>query len=592
MQPPSCQVPSVVGKCAPAAPTALEPSDVPARASGSADPHLAPHLRVGFAGTLLILALLAYWQSLPGGMVYDDWVNFDRNPALRERDWLALLVEPYFGPDTTYWRPLTSLAMAVACHVGPLGLDLLALAAHTAAAVVVGALGWRLTEERRVGSAAAVLFLLHPLQVESVAWASALPSVLGGLGALLALHSALSWSLRNEPCWPWHMAGWLGLGLLAKESAVSIVPVLAVAIWLGSRPWQAKCLAVGALLGTVGVWLSVHVALVGWRPVLGSGWDWWCGCGAMVVQQVGLLAWPWPLTPFRAHPQEAVGGVPLGACLVVAVALSAVALWCIASRRFAARWRLGAALSLAPLLLSAVQHDAVGPHPLADRHCYLTVSGVGLLLAVWMGHRHLRWAGLSMVYGTLTFCQGQVWRDDASFVAHVAATTPDEPCVQVLVANQALRCGSAADLGTARRAYLRALDRQPRTSHEFAQRQRAAALAGLAWCDFLDPSARVAPRRLRERFEAALVEDRRHVPAWVGLGVALGLELRFEASADALTWALSIDPWCPEAWFNLAQTQLDLHQTDRAVASLQAALHCDPRCQPAADLLVRLTTKR
>jgi hypothetical protein len=51
-----------------------------------------PTRRRGVHGSwfVIVAALVVFWPSLGAELVYDDWINFDRNQALRERDWWAL----------------------------------------------------------------------------------------------------------------------------------------------------------------------------------------------------------------------------------------------------------------------------------------------------------------------------------------------------------------------------------------------------------------------------------------------------------------------------------------------------------------------
>lgn len=531
--------------------------------------------------------LAVFWPCLFAGLVYDDYVNFDRNQAVRDLDWLALLTRPYYGPDTTYWRPITSLSMAVAYQAGPFGVHALALVAHALAACVVGAIGRQLLGDPHLAVVAALLFALHPLQVESVAWASALPSVLSGLFLLLAMRAALSWSTGNDVRAPWSTAVWLLCALLAKESGVVAVPLLAIVVFgaRGSRPAAAKRAVTVAAVLVCAAWFAVHVAMVGSRRVLGDDGAWVAGVAQMAVRQVALLLVPWPLMPFRDHP-HGVGSDALDVAAVVAVAACAVCA-IVGWRRLAVRWRIAGALTAVPLLFSAVTHDAVGPHPLMDRYLYVSVSGLALVVTAAVGRRFVALGALAIAYGALTFVQCHVWQDQRAFVTHVRELAPGEASVRVLAGTLELNAGC---LRQARSEYRTALDLWPHRTDEFARRQRAAALAGLAWCDFKDSDS-VADRlgiALIERFCEALTHDAQYVPAWVGLGVACGMNERSDEALAAFAAALAIDPLCPEAWFNLGRTQLELGRRAEARDSLRRALRCDPGLTVATELLVEI----
>ncbi len=552
---------------------------------------VAPIRAHGFPWWLVPFAVLAvYWPCLGAGLVYDDWINFDRHQALRERDWWALLTQPYYGPDTTYWRPLTSLVMAFAYQLGPAGVHALAMLCHACAAVVVGSIGRQLGGDARLATFAALLFAVSPLQVESVAWASALPAVPAGLFVLLTLRSVLSWTNGNNRRWPWPAAIWLGLAFACKESSVLAVPLLAVATFAtaGRRPRRAKWGVVGAATLLATVWLVWHVAMVGYRPVLGHGLVWLGGAAQMVVRQVGLLVWPWPLTPFRAPPHE-VGSAWLDAAAIAAVLIAVVGA-VVVNRRLSGRLRVAGALAAAPIVFAALTYDAVGPHPLADRYLYLAVAGCALLVAAALRRQLPELVLLVVAGGAAAFAQCSVWRDDRSFVAHVLAVTPADASVRVLAGGLALRDGDAEGLQQARRHFHAALDLWRLRTDPFARRQRAAAIAGLAWCDFHDPASGAAQlgSALVARFREALAQDDDFVPAWVGCGVACGLNRRYDEALAAFAFALAIDPCCPEAWFNLGRTQLLIGRRAEAADSLRRALRCDPQMVAVHHLLASL----
>jgi tetratricopeptide (TPR) repeat protein len=316
--------------------------------------------------------------------------------------------------------------------------------------------------------------------------------------------------------------------------------------------------------------------------------DWTAGASQTVVRLLSLWCWPWPLSPFRPPPFQVSGPVADVAGIVAAGLLLLIA--GIAWRRSPANWRIAGSLALLPVAFAALMFDAVGPYPVADRHLYLSVAGVSLAVAFGLRHRPALLAALIAVAAVGSFVQTGVWRDEEAFVRHATTAAPQDPAVRVLAAGIALRHGGAVELQQAREHYAAALELSATRSDFFMWRQRAAALAGLAWCDYRDPACAEGAdgEALLARFRAALAHDCDYVPALVGCGVACGLHGRH---GDALAWfrsALTVDPSCPEAWFNLARTQLTVGSRDQAAASLQQALRIDPGLPEANALLASL----
>jgi hypothetical protein len=567
-------------------------------------PHQMPAWRSAFlvAGLWLALIALAFWPALAGGPVYDDRVNFQLNEALREGRFFGLCTQPFFLEHLGYWRPAASVAMAGAYSLGGLlGVHLLALGLHAAAAIVAHGIARRVCGDARLACLAATWFALHPVQVESVAWASAVPEPLCGWFSLLAVRAALRWRDRAEGRWPWGMAGWLLAALLAKEGGITVYPLvlalLAVMTPRLPRPAWLRLAIAGAI--PIGLWLllrwlvltkpfglQVEADRVAWSTLGGE-------FAQMIVRPLLLLVAPHPLLPLHSL-QQSLGGSAVLCALVWLLALGALAVACaVAVTRGALPVRLGAVFLVVPLLLPAVRYQTLGDHPIAERYLYLPAFGFALCLAHALRRRPWLLAGLLLLPLGLTRVQCRVWSDQHSFVTHCADQLPGYPTAHILLGNYHLtraQSGMVGELPLARAAYGRALSLAVEPRSGSARRQRAAALVGDAWCQLL-AWQHCGPREAEQsaaQFRAALACDDRAVSAWVGLGVASALATRFDDAEAALQRALSLDERCPEAWFNLGCLREDTGRRAAALESFQRALRLDPGLSIAAVRIEQL----
>jgi protein O-mannosyl-transferase len=200
----------------------------------------------------VLLGLIVIGVFLPGlhgeFLDWDDPKNFLENPHYRG-----------LGPAQLHWMftafhhghymPMTWLTLGwdyVLWGMNPFGYHLTSLLLHAANAILVYLLAIQLmsavnrgpqglTPSLRIGAAfAALLFALHPLRVESVAWVTERRDVLCGFFYLLAILAYLRWcdaqfSGAEEG------RGWYGASLaafsaalLSKSMAVSLPLVLLV----------------------------------------------------------------------------------------------------------------------------------------------------------------------------------------------------------------------------------------------------------------------------------------------------------------------------------------------------------------------------
>jgi len=149
--------------------------------------------------SLILPATLAvYWPVLDAGFVWDDDDYVTENLALRDlgglyRVWTWAGATPQYYPMvfSTFW---------VEYHLwglNPLGYHLVNVLLHALNAFLL----WLLLRRLGVVGAlpASVIFALHPVHVESVAWITERKNVLSGLFYLLAALSYLSFVRRREP---------------------------------------------------------------------------------------------------------------------------------------------------------------------------------------------------------------------------------------------------------------------------------------------------------------------------------------------------------------------------------------------------------
>jgi tetratricopeptide (TPR) repeat protein len=201
------------------------------------------------AGGLVCAVLLAYWGVLKNGFVnFDDRVYLTEN-AVTQRGISASTVAWAFTTRTAEnWHPLTWLSMMLDVELfglDPSGHHAMSLGLHGLNTALVFSFTRRLGIARGPSAIAAGLFGLHPLHVESVAWAAERKDVLSMAFGLLML---LAYTRYTEAPSKRGMVGvtaLLVLGLMAKPMLVTIPFVLLLLDWwplgrVASPAWIAS----------------------------------------------------------------------------------------------------------------------------------------------------------------------------------------------------------------------------------------------------------------------------------------------------------------------------------------------------------------
>lgn len=199
------------------------------------------------AALFALLALAAYWPSLGGPFLSDDLHYVATNPyvhALTLENVLAVL-DPR-SPATVFvvnYAPVHLLLHGVEWQIfgeRTTGYHVVNVLLHALGSALLAAVFVRAGLSRAVSAGAALLFLLHPANVESVAWISQAKTP-----SSFALSMAALLAHRRRPA-----LGVLlfGLALLAKPVAAFALPVAGLLDWTREGRVRWRWLALWTLL--------------------------------------------------------------------------------------------------------------------------------------------------------------------------------------------------------------------------------------------------------------------------------------------------------------------------------------------------------
>lgn len=165
-------------------------------------------LRHPYIAAIIIaaIALAVFWRTQDHGFVWDDGINVERNDYLKPVT-LSNLAHFWVAPHENLYVPLTYTAWGAIAYFARLPakdgreIEFNPRFFHTAnnivhalSALVVFAILRLLVKHDWAAGAGALLFALHPVQVEPVAWITGLKDVLSGLLSLVAVWQYLAYS--------------------------------------------------------------------------------------------------------------------------------------------------------------------------------------------------------------------------------------------------------------------------------------------------------------------------------------------------------------------------------------------------------------
>lgn len=401
---------------------------------------LAPPRTVAARRAIVLAAacLAVFGRSVGHGLLFwDDRAFIAENPLIAHPSprgmiglWTRPLLSLYAPLTYTLWAAVSAVA-----GVRPWAFHLTNVVLHWLAACAVGALLARLVGPGggAAALAGALLFAVHPLQTEAVAWASETKDILAAVCSFVAMRQYLVFRERGGGAAYLAAFAIFVCALLAKPSAI-VVPALLVVVaravehrsWRdtvrGLVPWFVVAAAWAVLaarvqpaaerlryptppwlrpvvaLDTLGFYLGKLIFPVGLAPDYGRTSAWLVSTGAW------HLAWI-PAAAVLVAAWVVRGRAP---AITVAVALFAVA--------------------LVPVL-GFVPFDFQAYSNVADHYVYLAMLGpaAGLALAYPAIPSIGRRLGVPLLIGALgvlSFAQSARWRDDLALYGHTLSVNP------------------------------------------------------------------------------------------------------------------------------------------------------------------------
>jgi len=414
---------------------------------------------------VLCLLVAAASLAIYAPVTRNNFVNFDDdtyivfNPHVRSGLNWQTVKWSFTTFEQANWHPLTWLSHAMDCSIfglNPLGHHMVGVLLHAACAVILFLLLESATGFTWRSLVVAMLFALHPVNVESVAWAAERKNVLSMLFFLVALY-AYGWYARQPGMQRYGVVFVLyGLALMSKPQVI-MFPLLLL-LWdywplrrFGSRSGPgsfehvtanpqssvarlvAEKIPLFALSGA-----SAVVTVVAQRS--GHAVRTWAEYGLLnrlenaaisYVRYLDMALWPARLAVFYPHANRfAIWQVVGAIVMLLAITLLSASQW--RQKPYLIVGWLWFLVSMLPMI-GLVQ---VGGQARADRYAYLPFIGLFLMI-VWAaadraGQRDLRpvWSGIAAVailaaLSVVTYRQIGYWRDSPTLWLRALAVTED-----------------------------------------------------------------------------------------------------------------------------------------------------------------------
>ena len=398
-------------------------------------------LRFAAVPVLVAVTVAVYAPSLGNGFVWDDHEIIVSNPQTRD---LSALPAVMLSVDETapYYRPLARASYLLDYRLfgmNPSGFHAVSVLLHAAAVLALFWLAALLFESQPPAFLAALLFAVHPVNAEAVAFISGRNSLLATLFSLLSVALLIVAERRGSRRLCAGSALAFFVGLLSKETAIMALPFAAGWLWFfredRERSRRSHLLFLAPHLLALAGYAALRVLALRSAPPAAFR-DAPALAGRLLLnlytvpRYLGLALFPGDLAIFHPVPSP----WPVLSLVAAWVGIAAVVALVVASRSAAGLAGLAwLGLNLLPIAnLLPIPATA----PIAERYFY--APGVGLWIVLAEGARRIAarvgWravaggvAALAVGLSVRTLRRIGDWRDDLSLAESAVRAEPSAP---------------------------------------------------------------------------------------------------------------------------------------------------------------------
>ncbi len=462
-----------------------------ARGDSAPRPLLKPLANFLCGGGSIVISLLlfvvvvgVFLPSLRNGFVnLDDDVYVFANPHVQSGLSWENIRWAFGNFHAGFWHPLTWLSLMLDRQLfglRPFGFHLTAVLLHAASTGLLFVLFRRMTGATWRSAFVALLFGLHPLHVEPVAWVADRKDVLSAFFGILSLLFYVRYaqkpgtisspsvggsqkSILHSPLPIFYLFSLLFFtcGLMSKTMVVTLPFIMLLIDWWPLRRFQSSAsreadlrlqsvakpffaslffekvpfLAVAFVSGLLTIRAEQGMGALANMSQFPMG-SRIANAFLSYVRYLAQTVWPHDLVAFYPYPDAPQVWPAFGAALLFVLAWIAV-LWALRRKPYLAfgwAWYVVTLLPVAGLI-------QVGSHSHADRYTYLPLVGLFVALVWGLGDLTGRWRYRAIVAGilagamalacvALTRRQIGYWKDSETLFRHALAGTQNNQLVQ------------------------------------------------------------------------------------------------------------------------------------------------------------------
>jgi len=568
---------------------------------------------------ILAITFAAFYPSLENGFVnWDDDKNFLENPNVRDINehnvWTQMgrIFSLDFEKSSVIgnYNPLSIATFALEKLFfgfdNPLPWHVNNLLLHIICTLLVFRLMELMKVNRNVGLMITILFAIHPMRVESVAWVTERKDVLFGAFYLGALINYIKYLEKKSKKYLVFIFVLFTLSLLSKIQAVTLpLSMLCIDYWRGRKlgfkliiekiPYFTMSLIIGVMgimaLKSQGS-LESNSTFEPWQRLF-------VGCYSYMVYLVKSLV-PYKMVPMYPYPEK------MPWFMYASMALVPIYLG-----GFYYAWKKNLKYLVFGLafftfnIFFLLQILAAGQGFLADRFTYIAYIGLFFIIAHLLHHLVDRFtpkpsqvfmgigAVMTIAYSLITFDQSKIWKDSGTLWTHVIKYYPN---TTLPWGNRANYYRDSGQLQLALNDYTERIRLDPNKPEPFNSRGKLyfnstdRSLWPLAKADYERASA-LEPDNAEyltnlgaiyakmgdgnnalSNFSKAITRNPNHAVAYLNRSIIYQQQGNYSGALSDIQTYIKFNPYNPDLWYESVKLKRYLRRPNEAIQDLNTAL--------------------
>ncbi len=522
---------------------------------------------------IVAITFIVYLPSLRNGLLaWDDEPYIIKNQLVQSGNFGELFTQQVMGN----YHPLTMLILSIEFRwfgSDPAGYHWVNLLLHLINTILVFLVIRRLNPGSGVALLTALIFAIHPMHVESVAWVAELKDLLYTLFFFLSCIFYLKYLEANARKYLFITLLFFALSLLSKAMAASLPVVLLLIDYFKGRTFNKMVIIEKIPFFLLSVIFGISAilaqrtsdAITDYTPFSMFQRIIFASC-AWFSYLVKLVA-PVNLSAFYPYPVRSGDSIPAALYLYLVAIPALLALMIFSFRRSRSLF-FGLGFFTVTIFL-VLQLLPVGNAMMADRYSYIPSVGIILLVAIgakkiWdKGYRAITGMlliALTLVFAIQTFVRCSVWKDDLTLWNDVIRKYPEVEYAYnnrgVVLMNQGRYEESTGDFTTA-------IGMNPVYPIVFINR-------GISLSNQNKDAEAIAD------FDKAIELKPANAEAWFNRGVSLRKVGKDDQALRDFQQAIALRPEYPGAYYNRGTICMNRKRYTEAIGDFTRAIRFDP----------------